>query len=90
MIRVQTLPYYDLPEGRFYYTDAVIAYTNEPDNELSVRIAIGWEFDEDTASEELLRADMDIWFYMDDVDELNQVMRTTPDDGAEWRIISLG
>lgn len=89
MVEMKDLPYYDLPEGRFHYAEAVVVYADEPENELSVLIAIGWNFDEDTASEELLRADLDIWFYMDDVADLNKVLAAEPDDGAEWRIVRI-
>lgn len=89
MVEINNLPYYDLPEGKFHYAEAVIVYTNEPETELSVLIAVGWDFDEETASKELLRADMDIWYYLDDIDELNQVLETKHGDGAEWRIVSL-
>lgn len=89
MVEMKDLPYYDLPEGKMHYAEAVVVYTNEPETELNVLIAVGWNFDENTASQELLRADENIWFYMDDVDELNQVLTTKPEDGAEWRIVSL-
>lgn len=89
MVTLNDLPYLELPEGKYHYAEAVIVYADEPDQQLNVLIAVGWEFDEETASKDLLLADLNIWFYADDIDELNQIAATSPNDGAEWWIVSL-